>query len=744
MEQLLVGAGEPGEHSNTWPKKKKKKTFSLLVPASCSLTFADIDPAQINLTDGAFPRGPFGSATAFQVHNIGEVWASALFEVRARFIARLGYAAGNQRFLQIVTDGMKLDPVNPTLLQGRDSILAAAAAASFSSAADLFADTQDVWAGFATRGMGYSAQVTNAGVGSVVEAFDLPGIAANGGTVIAESIPNGRLDPGESATVSLCIINLAASASGSVSGSLQATGGVLSPSGTQVFGLVASQTSICRTYTLIVGASCGGTMTATLQAQEAGGTTRNLTYIFPVGAVGVETFDAVTAPALPAGWTTATLSGTPNVWATSGSSADTAPNRAFAANPGTISDNVLLSPVIALPATNSIGSFRNFYNTESTFDGGVLEISIAGGAFVDIITAGGSFVTGGYNGTLSASFGNPIGGRQAWTGNSLGYITSSVNLPVAANGQNIQFRWRIGTDNLVAAAGWSIDQAVVFTACANQAPVITTQPISQTVTSGTSVGLSVYAAGTAPLSYQWYIGASGDTSNPVVGATASSYLTPPLAVSTAYWVRVTNPVSFANSATATLTIGPGAGAEMIANGDFSQPFPSGWAMFQEPDITTASSAGCSSTIARIPRRRPRARRWSSRTRAPRSLPTWRCARRSTSATAAACASASACSCSTATSATCRSARSGSRRAHRSRPTRCARTRRGLDERRDLLLRGDEGQQRRLLPPGQRVAHDAARPVQLAHRLRGSDHAGAARRRAGPEPARQRRLHHRRR
>jgi hypothetical protein len=54
------------------------------------LTFADIDPAQINLTDGAYPRGPIGSSSAFQVHNIGEVWASALFEVRARIITRMG------------------------------------------------------------------------------------------------------------------------------------------------------------------------------------------------------------------------------------------------------------------------------------------------------------------------------------------------------------------------------------------------------------------------------------------------------------------------------------------------------------------------------------------------------------------------------------------------------------------------------------------------------------------------------
>ncbi|MGH9903882.1 MAG: M36 family metallopeptidase, partial [Pyrinomonadaceae bacterium] len=42
------------------------------------LTFADIDASKIDLTDGAFPRGPIGSASAHAVHNIGEVWCMAL------------------------------------------------------------------------------------------------------------------------------------------------------------------------------------------------------------------------------------------------------------------------------------------------------------------------------------------------------------------------------------------------------------------------------------------------------------------------------------------------------------------------------------------------------------------------------------------------------------------------------------------------------------------------------------------
>ncbi len=137
------------------------------------LTFADIDSLQVDLTDGAYPRGPFGSTTVDQVHNMGEVWAGMLWEVRARFITRLGHAVGNQRILQFVTDGMKLDPAAPTMIQARDAIIAAANAGT--GTAD---DIADIWRGFATRGMGVFAQVTNAGTGAsdtrVVESYLTP------------------------------------------------------------------------------------------------------------------------------------------------------------------------------------------------------------------------------------------------------------------------------------------------------------------------------------------------------------------------------------------------------------------------------------------------------------------------------------------------------------------------------------------------------------------------------------------
>jgi O-glycosyl hydrolase len=89
------------------------------------------------------------------------------------------------------------------------------------------------------------------------------------------------------------------------------------------------------------------------------------------------------------------------------------------------------------------------------------------------------------------------------------------------------------------------------------APSITTQPQSQTITSGQAATLSVVAAGTTPLTYQWYRGSSGTTTSPLSGATSSIYTTPALTSTTSYWVRVSNAAGTANSSTATITVGVG-------------------------------------------------------------------------------------------------------------------------------------------------------------------------------------------
>jgi hypothetical protein len=88
-------------------------------------------------------------------------------------------------------------------------------------------------------------------------------------------------------------------------------------------------------------------------------------------------------------------------------------------------------------------------------------------------------------------------------------------------------------------------------------PMITTQPSSQTIVNGQVVTLTVVATSTLPLSYQWYQGDSGNTANPIGGATGNSYTTLPLSSTTQYWVRVSNTTGSVDSTTAIVTVTTG-------------------------------------------------------------------------------------------------------------------------------------------------------------------------------------------
>ncbi len=103
------------------------------------------------------------------------------------------------------------------------------------------------------------------------------------------------------------------------------------------------------------------------------------------------------------------------------------------------------------------------------YDGGVVEYSTNGGtSWYDILSGAGDndpstsadvprFLQGGYNGTLNGQESNPLGSRAAYCYTSSGaFQTTRVDLGSFA-GQNVRFRWRMGTGYQVGAAGWNID-----------------------------------------------------------------------------------------------------------------------------------------------------------------------------------------------------------------------------------------------------------------------------------------------
>ncbi|MGO8925643.1 MAG: immunoglobulin domain-containing protein [Limisphaerales bacterium] len=293
-----------------------------------------------------------------------------------------------------------------------------------------------------------------------------PDIVSNSFVLVMEGCPNGAVDPGETVTVNFGLKNIGTADTTNLVATLLSTGGITSPSGPQTYGVLSTNgTAVVLPFTFTAAGVCGGTNIASLQLRDGEANLETVTFSFRLGqstgsTVFSQNFDGVTAPALPAGWTTST-SGAQSNWVTSTSAHDTAPNALFSRDPSRVGVNEVDSPAITLPASQSQLTFRNNYNLETSYDGGVLEIKIGGGAWTDILTAGGSFVSGGYNYTLSSSYGNPLAGRQAWSGNSGGFITTLVNLPAAASGQTIQLRWRCGSDSSVSGTGWYVDTVSV-------------------------------------------------------------------------------------------------------------------------------------------------------------------------------------------------------------------------------------------------------------------------------------------
>jgi hypothetical protein len=302
-----------------------------------------------------------------------------------------------------------------------------------------------------------------------------PIITTAGSTVVAGTCGSpGVINPGATLTVSLCLQNTGNLATTNLVGTLQATGGVVSPSGPQNYGVVSpGGGSVCRSFTFTANGPCAGTVTASLQVQDGATNLGTLTFTFQLAGTNL-----VTPPALPSGWTAdqgVNVAAAPP-WQTSNSgspspAADTAPNAAFSQDPSNTCDNRLYTPSFTY-ASGAQMTFKQNYDLEqntatTAYDAGVLEISINGGAYTDIVTAGGSFVTGGYNHTaINTGFSNPLlPSRPNWSGISNGgaggFETCTVNLPAAGVGLPTKVRWRMGSDSTVSHAGWRLDSVSV-------------------------------------------------------------------------------------------------------------------------------------------------------------------------------------------------------------------------------------------------------------------------------------------
>ncbi|MFL5804415.1 MAG: M4 family metallopeptidase, partial [Roseiflexaceae bacterium] len=137
---------------------------------------------------------------------------------------------------------------------------------------------------------------------------------------------------------------------------------------------------------------------------------------------------------------------------------------------------IAMTQSVTLPA-NAFMHFDQAYDFKragtSNLNGGVVEYSTNNGTTWQDARA--LFTTNGYNTTIATGHGNPLAGKRGFGGLSNGYLSSRLKLSPLV-GQNVRFRFRVGTENgaddrvaQFVNGGWFIDDIRIYT-CGGAAP----------------------------------------------------------------------------------------------------------------------------------------------------------------------------------------------------------------------------------------------------------------------------------
>ena len=160
---------------------------------------------------------------------------------------------GNRTMLQLVTDGLKMTPIDPSFTDARDAILDA------DCATNACANEASIWGGFADRGLGYGATtpynvslaLDTAPHMGVRESFSVPFLDVVNARARTSTIDdsasnnNGAIDPGEAVRLTVRLTNPWRAASKGVTGATAtlttSTPGVTIYDNTSTYGAIAPQ-----------------------------------------------------------------------------------------------------------------------------------------------------------------------------------------------------------------------------------------------------------------------------------------------------------------------------------------------------------------------------------------------------------------------------------------------------------------------------------------------------------------------
>jgi len=419
-----------------------------------------------------------------EVHNVGEVWASMMWEVFNVLIDQHGFDIAHRRMSDLVVAGMLLAPPEATFTEQRDALLAAASGL----------DTDDLLlmaAAFAGRGLGSCAVgPSNGAPGNegVVESGTIAAkLEVGTATLTDDGVScdhDGVLDPGESGLLRVTVAN---------AGPLAAEQVTVTPSTTSAgirFGTPVvlpalqpfSSVDLAIPVTLLASAPRNTSVTINLHIAgedtcDRAGTTISLTQRTGidelVAATKVDQVETTLTPWTPTGsfatalWGRASIA-TNHVW--------------FGQDADFITDTQLVSPALAVsPSDSFIVKIDHAFDLESSggnlFDGGVIELSSDGGATWRDVSAFG--VDPGYTGLIFVGAENPLSGQPAFSGTSPGFPalrTLTLNFGTQLAGRSVMLRFRIGTDEAVAQTGWVIDNIDVSGITNTPFPALVAEP----------------------------------------------------------------------------------------------------------------------------------------------------------------------------------------------------------------------------------------------------------------------------
>ena len=434
-----------------------------------------------HITDGVplpatAPRNPGAGGVNAEVHNMGEVWAGMLWEFYAALLRAHPFQDAQDRMKRYLVAGYKLTPVNPTLVEARDALLAVARANDP-------ADFVRGFGAFANRGAGAFAQVpdrysaTNAGV---VESYAVDGKLAIDGMQMSMASAQAQrcdaddvLDNGETGVLTFTLRNEGGAFVNGAQLALSAdVAAVQFPDGATVAvpAIAPGGTAIVTARVKLDGQAAPGGTRITASLTHAGQ---------PMGFSVQQTLDLPLhrdvlparlasdgAEALPSAMEFgSSVAGHGGAWSVKGYGA--LDNRYAGSTPEAIGSHWMRTPVLQVAATGDFTvAFRHRYRFEregsENYDGGQLMISTDGGAWARVDGAG-------YGGTLTTASGNPAGGQPAYVGQSAAWpamATASVNLGADYAGHTVRLAWVVHTDPAVGTEGWEVDD-IVFTGIAN-------------------------------------------------------------------------------------------------------------------------------------------------------------------------------------------------------------------------------------------------------------------------------------